>query len=252
MIKKEYMEIISSTQIAKDTIQLVLKNNYISAHATPGQFLHISVTGHTLRRPLSIANVDKKAQTVTVLFKIIGQGTAALAVYEQGQMLDVLGPSGNGFPTEDLTSNSTVLLIGGGIGVPPVHFLGKRLKEMGVHVQSILGFQSESYVFYESSFTEMGDTYVVTNDGSYGHKGFVTDVTENLASFDRYYACGPLPMLKAVTEKFADKEGFVSFEERMGCGIGACYACVIPTKDSDGYKKICQHGPVFQANEVIL
>lgn len=252
MIKKEAMKIISSKQIATDTVEMVLKNEYISNHATPGQFLHIAITGHTLRRPLSIAAVDSKAKTVTILFKIIGSGTETLATYQVGETIDVLGPNGNGFPVQTGQKSATVLLIGGGIGVPPIYFLGTQLKKLGIQVQAIIGFQSRDYVFYEKAFQALGETFVVTNDGSYGYKGFVTDVLDEISQFDRYYSCGPLPMLRAVSDNLRGNEGYLSFEERMGCGVGACYACVIPTEDEAGYKKICQDGPVFRANEVIL
>lgn len=252
MIKQEAMEVISSTRIAKDTIEMVLKNNYISNQAVPGQFLHISVVGHTLRRPISIAAVNQAENTVTILFKIIGSGTKALANYQVGSSINVLGPSGNGFPINELTKEDSVLLIGGGIGVPPLYYLGRVLKEQGVNVQAVLGFQSKEYVFYEEAFKALGDTLVVTNDGSYGHKGYVTDLVDELDEFDTYYSCGPAPMLQAVTKTFPNKKGFISFEERMGCGVGACFACVIETKDEAGYKKICQDGPVFAASEVSL
>lgn len=252
MIKKETMKVISVNSIAKETIEMVLQNEYISQHASPGQFLHIAVTGHTLRRPLSIAAVNRSEQTVTILFKVIGGGTEALAAYQVGDALDVLGPSGNGFPLNNLEKATEVLLIGGGIGVPPLYFLGTRLKEMGMNVQAVIGFQSKEFVFYEEKFQALGKTTVVTNDGSYGEKGFVTDVTEQLTPFEIYYSCGPVPMLQAVTHTFEDKDGYLSFEERMGCGVGACYACVIPTNDDSKYKKICQDGPVFRANEVSL
>lgn len=252
MIKQEAMEVISSTRIAKDTIEMVLKNSYISHQAVPGQFLHISVVGHTLRRPISIAAVNQAENTVTILFKIIGSGTKALANYQVGSSINVLGPSGNGFPIVELTKEDSVLLIGGGIGVPPLYYLGRVLKEQGVNVQAVLGFQSKEYVFYEEAFKALGDTLVVTNDGSYGHEGYVTDLVDELEAFDSYYSCGPAPMLQAVTKTFPNKKGFISFEERMGCGVGACFACVIETKDEAGYKKICQDGPVFAASEVSL
>lgn len=250
MIKKASLEVVSSQSIAKDTVEMVLENDYISQQAVPGQFLHVSVVGHTLRRPISIAAVNKGNQTITILFKIIGLGTQTLANYQVGSFVDVLGPSGNGFPIEQLSTEDTVLLIGGGIGVPPLYYLGTALKERGVNVQSVLGYQSEAYVFYEQAFKQLGDTYVVTNDGSYGYKGFVTDVVDKISPFETYYSCGPAPMLQAVTNTFPHKQGYLSFEERMGCGVGACLACVIETNGDVGYKKICQDGPVFQADEV--
>src|SRR5699024_5306104 len=148
--------------------------------------------------------------------------------------------------------DKTALLIGGGIGVPPVYFLATELNKRGVNVISVLGFQGKEQVFYEDKFKALGDTIVVTNDGSYGEKGFVTDVFDQVEDFDTFYSCGPKPMLKAVAHSLAHKDGFISFEERMGCGVGACYACVLPTHDEEGYKKICSDGPVFSASEVIL
>ena len=252
MIKKEWMKIVSVDKIAKDSYEMILENEYISTHAVPGQFLHIAVPGHTLRRPISIAAVDKQAHTTTILFKTVGSGTESLAIYEIGTELDVLGPAGKGFPVENLHEGASVLLIGGGIGVPPIYFLATELKKRGITLQFILGFQSQAYMFYEKKFQELGETIIVTDDGSYGEKGFVTDVIGQVAPFDRYYSCGPLPMLKTVKNKLPHIEGYLSFEERMGCGVGACFACVVPTNDQKGYKKICQDGPVFAADEVIL
>ncbi|MEK4801794.1 MULTISPECIES: dihydroorotate dehydrogenase electron transfer subunit [Oceanobacillus] len=251
MISKQRMKIVSTNQIAKDTIEMVLKNSYISENAIPGQFIHILVEGHTLRRPISIADVDKDNETVTILFKKLGSGTEKLSESKAGDFLNVLGPSGNGFETST-EGIHTVLLIGGGIGVPPMYYLGKSLAKQNIHVISVLGFQSKEHVFYEEKFQQFSQTYVVTNDGSYGDKGFVTTVIPQVEQFDRYYSCGPLPMLKAITNELSEKEGFISLEERMGCGVGACFACVVPTNTEKGYKKICSDGPVFAAREVIL
>ncbi|WP_304413180.1 dihydroorotate dehydrogenase electron transfer subunit [Paucisalibacillus sp. EB02] len=250
-MKKDKMKIVSTRCIAKDTIEMVLENQFISGIAVPGQFLHIQVGKHILRRPISIADCNKELNQITILFKINGVGTDELANYQQGEYLDVLGPLGNGFTT-DGESKSTVLLIGGGIGVPPLYYLGKTLKENGINIVTILGFQQKDNVFYEQQFQELGETFIVTDNGSYGHKGFVTDVIDQVGRFDCYYSCGPIPMLKALTAKLKGKKGFISLEERMGCGIGACFACVLPTKDGTSYKKICKDGPVFQAEEVTL
>lgn len=252
MIKKEVMQVNSINKIAKDSLEMILKNEFISHHAVPGQFLHIAVPGHTLRRPISIAAVNREEHTVTILFKVIGKGTETLATVTSGTEIDVLGPCGNGFPMEDLKPNSSVLLIGGGIGIPPLYFLATELNKRGIQLQFILGFQSKEYLFYEKEFQALGKTHVVTNDGSYGLKGFVTDMIHQADPFERYYSCGPLPMLQAVRKQLENNEGYLSFEERMGCGVGACFACVIPTHSEAGYKKICQDGPVFAANEVIL
>ncbi|WP_068672454.1 dihydroorotate dehydrogenase electron transfer subunit [Oceanobacillus sp. Castelsardo] len=251
MIRKESMKIVSTKEIAKETVEMVLKNSYISENAIPGQFLHILLDGHTLRRPISIADVDKENEMVTILFKKLGFGTEKLSESKVGDVLNVLGPSGNGFEIS-LEGIHTVLLIGGGIGVPPMYYLGKSLAKQNMNVISVLGFQSKEHVFYEERFQQFSKTYVVTNDGSYGDKGFVTNVIPKVGEFDRFYSCGPLPMLKAITNELFEKEGFISLEERMGCGVGACFACVVPTNTEKGYKKICSDGPVFDAREVIL
>lgn len=236
--------------IALDTIEMTLINEYVAKTAIPGQFLHLSVDSHTLRRPISIANTDHKNKEITILFKIVGDGTKQLATYKPGMSIDALGPSGNGF-SYDGTSNS-VLLVGGGIGIPPLYNLGKALNNQGINVTAVLGFQSKEHVFYEANFRELGKTYVVTNDGTYGHQGFVTSVMDQIEDFDTYYSCGPIPMLQAVTKHLHNHSGYISLEERMGCGVGACFACVIPTDNRGGYKKICKDGPVFAADEVIL
>lgn len=251
MIQKELAIIKSKETLALNTVEMVLENEHISNHAIPGQFIHILVDGHILRRPISIADVDRNLKTITILFKVVGSGTEALAKYEVYQTLNVLGPNGNGFTIKE-NSDETVLLLGGGIGVPPMYYLGKSLKEQGKNVIAILGFQSSEHVFYEEKFKEIGNTFVVTDDGSYGDKGFVTDVLSKVEIFDRYYACGPIAMLKAITSSIEGKPGYISLEERMGCGVGACFACVIPTKSDKGYKKICSDGPVFDAEEVLL
>lgn len=251
-MNKELVEVIHKENIAKDTVELVLYSEKIATTAIPGQFLHIQLPNHTLRRPISIASVDKAAYTTTILFKITGSGTALLATYEQGMHLDVIGPAGSGFPLDDLNRDEPVLLIGGGIGVPPIHFLAERLQKIGVETKVILGFQMKDFVFYEETFKQKGQTTIVTDDGSYGEKGFVTNYIEDVGDFQRYYGCGPMPMLKALKTAMTEREGYLSFEERMGCGVGTCFACVIPTNDEAGYKKICQDGPVFAANEVIL
>ncbi|WP_067728352.1 dihydroorotate dehydrogenase electron transfer subunit [Oceanobacillus damuensis] len=251
MMKKENVVIKSVEQIALDTVEMVVKNPYISQKAIPGQFLHVSVEGHTLRRPISIADINRENKTITILFKMVGSGTAKLAALNPGMSFDVLGPSGNGFQTEG-NESSTILLIGGGIGVPPLYYLGKELAKQNKEIISVLGYQTRANVFSEEMFRRLGKTFIVTNDGSYGEKGFVTDVIQKAGYFDYYYSCGPLPMLKAVTAKLADKPGMISLEERMGCGVGACMACVIPTDSEGGYKKICSDGPVFHTQEVSL
>ncbi|MEN1966947.1 dihydroorotate dehydrogenase electron transfer subunit [Lentibacillus sp. N15] len=251
MMKQVNLIIESITTIALDTIEITFKNAYVAQTAKPGQFLHLQIDGYTLRRPISIAEIDREHDLITVLCKKFGEGTKKLGTYQTGMMMNAIGPNGNGFSFEDL-SLKTALLVGGGIGVPPLYHLAKELKKNGIHVITVLGFQTKEHIFYEKKFAALGETYVVTDDGSYGKKGFVTTVLDQVGEFDHYFSCGPIPMLQAIREKLTHKPGSISLEERMGCGIGACFACVIPTDDAGGYKKICQDGPVFAAGEVIL
>lgn len=244
------MQVISTHFIAKDTIEIVLKNQYVSKYAHPGQFLYIYIENQTLRRPISIADVDEEKETITILFKIIGNGTKKLAYMSPGEIIRILGPSGNGFPLK-AGKGEELLIIGGGIGIPPLYYLTKQLTKQGAHITCVLGFQSKEFVFYESKFRALADTRIVTNDGSYGYKGFVTNVLNTINQIDSYYACGPLPMLQAVKKQCHNIPGYLSLEERMGCGIGACLACVVPTADGS-YRKICKDGPVFPAKEVQL
>ncbi|GGJ86499.1 dihydroorotate dehydrogenase B (NAD(+)), electron transfer subunit [Lentibacillus kapialis] len=250
MKKCTEMIVTSVREIALDIFEMSLANEYIATAAVPGQFLHLFVDGHTLRRPISIAEVARDKGTITILFKRIGDGTKRLASLEAGMSVSAIGPAGNGFTYK--TSMSSALLVGGGIGIPPLYCLGKELRHSGIHVKAILGFQTENQVFYEEKFQELGKTYIVTDDGSYGYQGLVTDVLDQSGKFDHYFSCGPIPMLQSVINKLGDQSGTISLEERLGCGIGACFACVIPSDTEGGYRKICSDGPVFAANEVVL
>ncbi|WP_205092473.1 dihydroorotate dehydrogenase electron transfer subunit [Thalassobacillus pellis] len=254
-MKREWMDILHHEKVATDTYQMVLNGDIPGSGIRPGQFVHILVDDNFfLRRPISIADVDEQAGTLTILYKVLGKGTKSLTAKQQGDKLDVLGPGGNGFPMEELKTKRA-LLIGGGIGVPPLHYLGRQLVEQGIEVISVLGFQSKEYIFFEKQFNELGEVYVATNDGSYGHHGFVTDILPGLEGrFDTYFSCGPAVMLKAVSKELTGYDGYLSIEERMGCGVGACFACVVPTPESDakGYRKICRDGPVFKPEEVVL
>lgn len=243
--------IYSKKWIAKDTVELIIHSENIAKEADPGQFLHIHVQGHTLRRPISIAHIDREKHHITILFKELGSGTRTLATLEAGEEVNMLGPLGNGFPL-DQSEESTALLIGGGIGVPPLYALGHALKEKGVNIISVLGYQTREHVFYEKQFQQLGETIIVTDDGSYGEKGLVTDGLSLVHEVDHFYTCGPKPMIEAVVDAMGATPGHISLEERMGCGLGACFACVVPTEDEKGYKKICQDGPVFSAEEVVL
>lgn len=259
MMKKELMKVVSHECIGENIFELTLEGKLVNEMNGPGQFVHLKVSDGSeplLRRPISIANINKTAEQFTVIYRREGLGTRVLSEKLLDQYVDVLGPLGNGFPTQEVNSGETALLVGGGIGVPPLYELSKQLVEKGVRVIHVLGFQSSSVVFYEEKFAKLGDTYIATVDGSYGVKGFVTDViTNEEINFDTLYSCGPTPMLKALETSYHDKNAYISLEERMGCGIGACFACVCHLQDDPNgysYKKVCSDGPVFKVGEVIL
>lgn len=257
MIRKELCKIVSQDEIAKDIYKLIVEAELVNEITEPGQFVHIRVSDSwdpALRRPISISSYDKKSNQFTMIYRREGKGTALLAEMKPGRKIDVLGPLGNGFPVEEADSGDTALLVGGGIGIPPLYELSNQLKAKGVNVIHILGFQTESAVFYESEFMKNGETFVATVDGTYGRKGFVTDVMKEV-NFDTIYTCGPTPMLRAIQQNYQDKKLFLSLEERMGCGVGACFACVCKSADDPqdvSYRKVCSDGPVFRAGEVCI
>ncbi|MBJ7928512.1 MULTISPECIES: dihydroorotate oxidase B electron transfer subunit [Bacillus cereus group] len=259
MMQKQNMIVVNQKEIAKNIYELVLQGTLVQQMNEPGQFVHIKVAegiAPLLRRPISICNVDQEKNEFTMLYRAEGQGTKTLATRKQGEMVDVLGPLGHGFPVEEAETGQTALLVGGGIGVPPLYELSQRLVAKGVRVIHILGFQTKDVVFYEEKFAELGDTYVATVDGTYGTKGFVTDVIDNYGiDFDILYSCGPLAMLRALEGRYKEKKAYISLEERMGCGIGACFACVCHLQEDPSghsYKKVCSDGPVFPIGEVVL
>jgi dihydroorotate dehydrogenase electron transfer subunit len=259
MIKNEICTVVEQKEIAENIMELTLTGELVSEMNEPGQFVHIKVSDSTtplLRRPISICRIDQESKTFTMIYRAEGAGTKLLAKKQAGEGIDILGPLGNGFPVEESKTGQTALLVGGGIGVPPLYELANRLVAKGVKVVAVLGFQTESVAFYEEKFSLLGDTYIATVDGSHGTQGFVTDVIfqENL-EFDVLYSCGPTPMLKNLENTFPTKKVFISLEERMGCGIGACFACVCHTADDPtgfSYKKVCTDGPVFRTGEVVL
>ncbi|WP_017727237.1 dihydroorotate dehydrogenase electron transfer subunit [Halalkalibacterium ligniniphilum] len=259
MSKKGKLTVTGHKSIAKDVYQLTVKGELVTQMTAPGQFVHLKVDEGSellLRRPISICDVNSSTSELTMLYRVDGAGTGRLSGRMIGEEIDVLGPLGTGFPVQETKQGETALLIGGGIGVPPLYYLSKQLKAQGCHVVHILGFQSEKDTFYVDEFSELGQTYVATVDGTLGTKGFVTDVYEQQEiSFDTLYSCGPTAMLKALTERFRHKRAYISLEERMGCGVGACFACVCHLEGDEGgtsYRKICTDGPVFPIGEVVL
>lgn len=212
----------------------------------PGQFVNIELDGFYLRRPISICDWD--AESITIIYKVVGRGTELMSRMSTGQVLDVLTGLGNGFNPD--VECCEALLVGGGVGVPPLYNLAKQLLSRGRKVSVVLGFGSVSELFYEEEFRALGaDVYVSTVDGSCGVKGFVTDaISQNGIHFDYFYACGPMPMLKALSLS-CEQQGELSFEERMGCGFGACMGC--SCKTLTGNKRICKEGPVMRKEEIL-
>lgn len=252
MKKIHHMVIIENREIALETYRMTLHAQGVDfSTLEAGTFLNIRVEegdGLMLRRPISIHEADEKAKTLSVIYKTVGEGTRKMSRMKAGGTLDVFGPLGTGFPI--LSDAKSVLLVGGGVGIPPLYELGKRLKGKGVTVTTVLGLRNKESLFALEEFRNLGDVLVATEDGSLGTKGFVTDaIAAADPQFDCIYACGPKGMLRALDLAYqGKKEGYLSFEERMACGIGACYGCM--TKTKDGLKRVCKDGPVFRLGEV--
>lgn len=242
-MKQSIFTVKSKEFIAKDVIKTVLEGNTEEITA-PGQFVNIKVEGMFLRRPISVC--DYNQNSLTLIYKIVGKGTEILSKTEIGAKLDILTGLGNGYNLSP--AGEYPLLIGGGVGVPPLYNLCKNLVKNGSKPTVILGFNSKQDVFYEDEFKLLGAKVLVTTaDGSYGTKGFVTNVMENI-NYTYFYTCGPEPMLKAVYN-ISKTSGQFSFEERMGCGFGACMGC--SCKTITGFKRICKEGPVLKKEEIL-
>lgn len=249
-MKQEIFKILTNQQLAKDVYRMTLTGDPCGIR--PGQFVNIKLDGLYLRRPISVC--DCVGCVLTLIYKVVGKGTELMSKMTQCDELDVLTGLGNGY---DLTkSGETPLLIGGGVGVPPLYMLCRKLAEEGKHPTVVLGFNKAEEVFYPNEFAALGaEVKVATVDGSVGVKGFVTDAIAALSDegkkFSYFYTCGPEPMLKAVYNSpvLDGVEGEFSFEERMGCGFGACMGC--SCKTVTGYKRICKDGPVLEKKEIL-
>ncbi len=241
-MKQGLYQITENTPLTASVYRMRLAGD-VSDITGPGQFINIKLDGKYLRRPISVCDVDTTG--VTILYKVVGAGTEQMSSMTSGT-LDVLTGLGNGY---DMTkAGNAPLLIGGGVGVPPLYLLAKKLIEQGKKVTVILGFNSKEEIFYENEFAALGaQVFVTTVDGSYGIKGFVTDAMKDL-EYSYFYTCGPEPMLKAIY-KASMTSGQFSFEERMGCGFGACMGC--SCKTVTGYKRICKDGPVLTKEEIL-
>ena len=241
-MKDSLFTVTENKRIAKSVYRMKLCGD-TSDIVNAGEFINIRLDGFYLRRPISVC--DLEGDTVTVIYKAVGRGTEAMSRLGEGAALQVLTGLGNGY---DLSlSGDHPLLIGGGVGVPPMYLLAKRLIAQGKRVSVIIGFNTADEVFYADEFAALGcEVTVTTVDGSVGVKGFVTDALPD--SYTYFYTCGPEPMLRAVY-RAADTSGQFSFEERMGCGFGACMGC--SCKTVTGYKRICKDGPVLKKEEIL-
>ena len=241
-MKQSIFVITENKPLTKQVYKMTLKGD-TSEITAPGQFINIKLDGLFLRRPISV--FDSNSECVTIIYKVVGVGTEKMSQMNAGEELDVLTGLGNGYNTSLCTSHA--VLFGGGVGVPPLYMLAKTLLKEGKKVTAVLGFNNKDEVFGEEDFKNLGVKVVVTTvDGSYGAKGFVTDA--ELDDYDYFFTCGPEPMLKAVY-KNTKTSGQFSFEERMGCGFGACMGC--SCKTITGYKRICKDGPVLVKEEIL-
>ena len=241
-MKQSLFSIVSNTPLTDSVYKMVLSGD-TSAITAPGQFVNIQLTGKFLRRPISVCDYD--GETLTIVYKVVGKGTEQMASMTAGEALDILTGLGNGY---DLApAGDRPVLLGGGVGVPPLYHLAKRLLALGKEVTVVLGFNTASEIFYEKEFQALGcKVFVTTVDGSYGKKGFVTDALPE--DYTYFYTCGPEPMLKAVY-RTTNTSGQMSFEQRMGCGFGACMGC--SCKTLTGNKRICKEGPVMRKEEIL-
>ena len=232
----------SNTALTDSVYKMVLAGD--SSACVPGGFVNIALEGKFLRRPISVCDVADNE--LTIIYKVVGEGTEQMSEMTEGEELDVLTGLGNGYNTE--ISGGKPVLLGGGVGVPPLYMLAKKLIAEGKNVTVILGFNTKEEIFCEEDFKSLGaDVIVATADGSYGVKGFVTDALKDV-DYTYFYTCGPEPMLKALY-KATSTSGQFSFEERMGCGFGACMGC--SCKTITGYKRICKDGPVLEKEEIL-
>lgn len=243
-MEKTVFKIISNKPLTKCIYEMCLEGN-TAAIQNAGQFVNIALDGFYLRRPISVC--DFSENFLKIIYKIVGKGTELMAKMQSGEQLEMLTGLGNGFSVNNCQKP---LLVGGGVGVPPMYRLAKDLVAQGKQVSVVLGFNTCEEIFYKNEFEALGaNVYVATADGSVGTKGFVTDaIAANKIEADYFYACGPLPMLRALYDAL-DIDGEMSFEERMGCGFGVCMGCSCKTEN--GYKRICKEGPVLKKDEIV-
>lgn len=257
---QEIMTVVSQEKLAPKIFEMRLTGELVKEMQTPDQFLHLLVPRKDLilRRPISIAEIIPERQECVIIYRVDGDGTAAMSELMAGDKIDVMGPLGNGYPLDKVKPGEKALIIGGGIGVPPLYELSKQLVAMGVKVQHVFGFATQEVIFYEEKFKKLGDVLYSTDDGSYGlhgHVGMALDTLDSDYVPDVVYACGSRGLLMAVENRYENSNAYFSLEARMACGMGACYACVCHKKDDPTgatSMKVCDEGPVFKVGEVVL
>ncbi len=256
-IMLEQMELLEQVEIAPNIFSMILKGQMVS-QMQAGQFLHIRVPDDSklLRRPISIAEIDRDNLTCRIIYRIEGGGTAIFSQLTVGSFLDVMGPQGNGFDLSPVRAGDHALIIGGGIGVPPLLEVAKELHAKGAQVTAVLGFADKAALILEKEMKKYAEVIVTTDNGSYGRKGYVSAVVDKLPQdYAAVYSCGAPAMLQYVDRKFQDHpHAYLSMESRMACGMGACYACVVHVagQDESVNKRVCEDGPVFETGTIIV
>ena len=252
-MRQEMMAVLSNEMIAQNVYEMTLSGVLCCEIKEAGQFIHIKLADQSmiLRRPISVSSYDEN--TLTILYKVLGKGTDAMTELKNGDVLDVLGPLGNGFKLgflKDCYLDSSVLIVGAGIGIAPLYELALKLKEMNIKMDVCLSYKTASEAYYVDKFSVLGNVFISTDDGSLGMKGYAEDLVKTLdGSYSAVFSCGPRIVLSFVQEYFSSIEHvYVSLEERMACGFGACYGC--DTKDKK--KRVCKEGPVFNSHEVAI
>ncbi|NQP31227.1 dihydroorotate dehydrogenase electron transfer subunit [Streptococcus suis] len=257
MILKEQMLLVEQVQLAPRIFSMILQGEMVSEMRI-GQFIHIRVPNDTmlLRRPISISEIDYGRSQCRIIYRVEGLGTDVFSNMVAGDYLDVMGPLGNGFEIDFLKDCDPILIIGGGIGVPPLVEVAKQAAKRGAKVTSVIGFATKEAVILEKELAQYGSVHVTTDDGSYGIKGTVATVVEQLTNdFSAIYSCGAPGMMKYVDQRFQDHpHAYLSLEARMACGMGACYACVVKPKRGQEHenKRVCKEGPVFETGSLVL
>ncbi len=257
MILKELMLLVDQVQLAPRIFAMTLQGDMVG-EMKMGQFIHIRVPDDSmlLRRPISISEIDRKRSQCRIIYRVEGQGTDVFSKMVAGEQLDVMGPLGTGFEVDFLKAGDQILIIGGGIGVPPLVEVAKQAALRGVNVTSVIGFATKEAVILEEELARYGQVYVTTDDGSYGEKGSVALVVDRLSEeFAAIYSCGAPGMMNYVDQRYQDHpHAYISLEARMACGMGACCACVVKPKVGQEHenKRVCKEGPVFATGSLIL